>query len=122
MSGRVEADAGGLTAGERIRGEGSSSGLCQELVKGKLAKIEWGNSSAGLCGRVRKPSVRHRHNTHMCACVCLRGEVCESAYTILVFRSTLTCSTQTPDPSSGAQTPDRKGYIQPRKIRSEFSH
>ena len=40
MSGRVETDAGTLTAGEGTLGEGSSSRSCQELLKGKLVERE----------------------------------------------------------------------------------
>lgn len=43
MSRRVETDAVALTGGERILGEGSSSGACQELLNGKLAEIGWEN-------------------------------------------------------------------------------
>lgn len=57
MSGRVETDAGALTARERIPGEGSRSWSCQELVKGKLAEIEL---ESGVCGP-----------TKMCVCVCV---------------------------------------------------
>lgn len=55
-----------------------------------------------MCGCLCKPCVPPQRVIHtVCVCVCV-GFV-DSAYTLAAFKTTLTCSTQTPDPSSGAQ-------------------
>lgn len=57
MSRRVERDAGTLTAGERMLGEGSSTGSCQDLMEGKLKeseKLVYG--SVWLCADPVSPS------------------------------------------------------------------
>ncbi len=72
MSGRVETDAGALTAGERIPGEGSSSGSCQEPLKGKLAEIEW-EIGIWVCVVVCACSPQRVIDTvYVCVCVCVQ--------------------------------------------------